>query len=214
MAEFEELKIGVTLTGDAAAQLTKYRDTIKDTATGETARHTESNSKRQRALNEGLKQLGLNATGASEKLVGPTSRLGGTAGAVAALAGAYVIAAKKVGDFAVEMNKTARAAEEIGTTLGQKMNFREQLARMGRSYQESDKLLEQSIKVGQEARSRSIEGMFKELELDMKVGGRDLVMEFRQAVQGAMGDPAKQLNTIVQYHEKIRDLVNERCRSN
>jgi hypothetical protein len=209
MAEFEELRIGVSLSGDAATQLAKYNNLIKQTASGETARHTEGINKQVNVLNQGLKLLGLNATGTGEKLVQLTTRLGATASAVGALAAAYVIAAKKVGDFAIEMNKTSRAAEEIGTTLGQKMNFRQQLAAMGRSYEESDKLLAQSIKLGQEARQHSIEGTFRELELEMKVGGRNFAMEFRQALIGAQGDPAKQFNVILEYHEKIRDLVKE-----
>jgi hypothetical protein len=120
-----------------------------------------------------------------------------------------VLATKKVADLAIELNKTSREAEEIGTTLGQKMNFRDQLGRMGRSWQESDRLLTESIKVGTEARSNYFSTMFQELDRDIKVGGIRFGQEFRDAMAAAVGEP-EQFNVIVQYHEKIRDLVNER----
>src|SRR5262252_632596 len=204
MAEYEELKIGVRLTGDAQAQLEKYKSTMKEAATGETSRHMEKGTKQLGYLQQGLKAVGLEASGTAAQLVRLAGGLGATVGGVAALGAAYALAAKKIADMAIAMNQVSRSAEEIGTTLAQKMNFRDQLGRMGRSAQEADQILTDTIRVAAENRTK----VFDQLAIRLKQGGSKFREDFQRDLYGARTE-VEQFNVIQKYYERAGQLGRE-----
>jgi hypothetical protein len=206
MAEYEELRIVVSLTDQASEPLRRFQDSMKETTQGRTSKHVEEFSKKANVAREGLKMFGLEATGTTAKIEALATRVSALGGGLATLAAAIIIATDKVGKMAEAMNQTSRAWEAMGTTLAHGRNITEQLARMGVNEQKAMELTGAAIRAHVQSQSRGMTDMFRQLrDLGLKFGV-EFEEQYRRELSKAKG-PEDYLNVAVETEEKIKQAI-------
>jgi hypothetical protein len=210
MAEYEELKITVTLVDNARAQLKEYQETMKNIASGPAGSQMETLTRKTDVLKSTLKSLGLEAKGTGELVQKLAEGFGSAAGRVAQLGAAVVIATDQVGRMAAAMQDTSRAAQLMGTTLGHMKNIQEQLARYGISEENSAKLTAAAINAHLEAARRGHSQFFEDL---MKALPKDVetVQQYRREL-AKEGSPEDYLRIRKHFEDELEAGIRKRMK--
>lgn len=205
MAEYEELRLTVSLVDNASRGLREYQQVMKETATGQTSRHMEELGKKGNILKEGLKSLGLEAKGATAQLEQFGTKILGVGGGLAAFVTAVIVATDKVGKLATAMNETSRSWELMGTTLAHGKNISEQLARIGVDEQKAMQLTAAAIKGHVDAQKRGLTEQFQQLHQWM---GEKFEEEYRQVMAKAT-TPEEYIQAAADAEKRIGDIVRK-----
>jgi hypothetical protein len=208
MAEYEELRLTVTLVDNASSSLRQLQQTMKETATGPTSQHMENFAKKGNILKDAIKAMGLEARGTTAMLEGMGTKLLGVGGSVATLVTAIVVATERVGKLATSFNEASRSWEAMGTTLAHGKNISEQLARIGIDEQKSMELVGNAIQQHVVAQKRGLNEQFRELRMRF---GEQFEEEYKRAIAVAK-TPEQYLNAAADAEKKVGEIVEKNLR--
>jgi hypothetical protein len=206
-AEFEELRLIVSLTDNASAGLNNYKKSLEQFTSGQPAQHLENFKKHNLLLTQVLKATGLEATGTGKAFIELGSRLAIGAGAVGIAGVAIYKAAAIVNSAAKGIVDQANALKSFGVGFPEGKNVLEQYARLGISEKESIENIGAATQAQFETQKRNRSELFEDLK---KLAlGDNWAEEFRNRMAQAK-TLAELMNTAQQGEIEIQDVVERR----
>jgi hypothetical protein len=206
MAEFEELRIVVSLTDQASTGFNSFKKSISEFTSGQPAQHLENFKRHNTLLTQLLKATGLEATGTSKAFIDLTSKFALSAGVIGALGYALYKTTSIVADAAKGIVDQANKLKALGIPYSEGRNIIEQYALVNIEANKTIEDIQAANQLQFEARKAHHSEMFDQLR--QLVFNDPYVKDFQIQLQNAKTQVELQ-NVIVEGQEKFSELSNK-----
>ena len=203
MAEFEELRIVVSLDNKAVAGLNDFKKQLAEFTSGQPAQHLENFKRHNTLLTQLLKATNLEATGTAKSLIDLGARFVGVAGPIGLVAYALYKSTSIVADAAKSITDQANKLKSFGVPYAEGRNIIDQykLANI-----EANKTLE-DIQAANELQfqARLAHGSEMFDQLRALLHNDPYVNEFKERLAGARTQAELQ-NVVLEGQQKVSEL--------
>ena len=206
MAEFEELRITVSLDNKATAGFTDFKKSVAEFTTGQPAQHLENFKRHNTLLTQLLKATGTEATGTSKAFIDLSSKFTAGASAIGAVGYALFKTTAIVAEAAKGIADQANKLKSFGVPYAEGKNIIEQYELVNISANKTLEDIQAANQLQFEARKVHHSEMFDQLR--QLVFNDPYVNEFKTQLQNARTQAELQ-NVIIEGQAKFSELSNK-----
>jgi hypothetical protein len=201
MAEYEELRLTVSLVDNASAGLAKLNEQIRQLGSGANATHLEKFKRQQEDITGKSKEMGAVVEALSGKIGATILRFTSWAGAIEGIRFGIDAATEKLREFTNAQIALAQVSAQTGIVPAQFKDMSEQMQRAGLSAAQAERNI------------RGIMGAMADVqrvqsEIRNRMLGRPQTPEDRQAMEGLFGDLARLANDPAAFTNRVKQAAD------